>query len=114
MTRTVPLPNFECCASTYANGTLSLTKRYVSPNGRVPASLSYLGEGNGHSALDQRLDDGDPTNNGSFRLWPGEGANPGLEHKCSQAPPVEAGVPAKELVPVLSPRAEQERKRHGC
>lgn len=95
---------FDYSGAIHEDGTATLTKVYSLPTIVVPPSLTYIGRWDGRCIAGRWIDDLDPSwNNGPFRMWPGEGPDPGLSSVRSKDL---EGSPEAELALCIVRRSE--------
>ncbi len=68
---------FQFTGTYNGTGGVCLGKVYTRPIGLVPARMTYAGQWNGRRILGTWSDDSSKYNAGPFRMWPGNGPDPG-------------------------------------
>lgn len=99
--------DFQYAGAFMQSGGVTLGKTYTRPFIPVPARMTYVGQWNGRRILGTWADDIDPGNSGPFRMWPGNGPDPGEVLETAADPGIEA-----ELVTVAPSPRPSERNRH--
>lgn len=99
---------FQYSGTMAESGAVALGKAYTRPRIPVPARMSYVGQWNGRRILGTWTDDQNRWNNGQFRMWPGNGPDPGEVLETEASPDLEA-----ELVPVLPIHPSHRESQHG-
>ncbi len=80
-------------------GQVELGKVYTTRVRMVPARMTYIGQWNGQHILGRWADDCNDLNAGPFRMWPGQGPDPGEVLETAAEPGLEAELVAVQALP---------------
>jgi hypothetical protein len=104
---------FQFTGTFDGTGGVCLGKVYTCPIGPVPARMTYAGFWNGRRILGTWSDDSCRYNSGPFRMWPGNGPDPGEVLETGADIPEEAELELVHALPMRPGITRPETKENG-